>query len=369
MSTKTLADVVEALIGAAYIDGGLPKALACISIFLRELDWKPLAACQEILHSLAPPDVPLPPMLVPLEELIGYTFTKKSLLIEAITHASFTVGHVHGCLERLEFLGDAILDDIVVSHLFPLNLSHDRMHLLKTASVNGDLLGFLALESHAEEDEVIIEIDFSPSGMDLNPQNSAGMQRKLKRTRRKIPLWKFMRHSSIEIVQQQTKATGGHADLRGQIIHTLEHGSSYPWSLLARLHPAKFFSDMVEAVLGAVWVDSGDMSACVRVAERLGILPVLSRLAKEDVHVLHPKQELGEIAGHRTVKYLLTLPEDAAGRQSVTRNYACKVMIGDRCVAEVDDGVARDEAETKAAEIAVRVLKNEQADAKQAAEH
>ncbi|KAF3343611.1 hypothetical protein VdG2_08405 [Verticillium dahliae VDG2] len=369
MSTKTLADIVEALIGAAYIDGGLPKALGCISIFLRELDWKPLPACQEILYSLASPDVPLPPMLVPLEDLIGYTFTKKSLLIEAITHASFTVGHVNGCLERLEFLGDAILDDIVVSHLFPLNLSHDRMHLLKTASVNGDLLGFLALECHAEEDEVIIDIDFSPSDTDFNPQNSAGVEQKLKQTRRKIPLWKFMRHSSIEVVQQQTKAASVHADLRGQIMHALEHGSSYPWSLLARLHPAKFFSDMVEAVLGAVWVDSGDMGACIRVAERLGILPVLSRLAKEDVHVLHPKQELGEIAGPRTVKYLLTLPEDAAGLQSATRKYACKVMVGDRCVAEVDDGVARDEVETKAAEVAVQTLKNEQADAKQVAEH
>lgn len=369
MSTKTLADIVEALIGAAYIDGGLPKALGCISIFLRELDWKPLPACQEILYSLASPDVPLPPMLVPLEDLIGYTFTKKSLLIEAITHASFTVGHVNGCLERLEFLGDAILDDIVVSHLFPLNLSHDRMHLLKTASVNGDLLGFLALECHAEEDEVIIDIDFSPSDTDFNPQNSAGVEQKLKQTRRKIPLWKFMRHSSIEVVQQQTKAASVHADLRGQIMHALEHGSSYPWSLLARLHPAKFFSDMVEAVLGAVWVDSGDMGACIRVAERLGILPVLSRLAKEDVHVLHPKQELGEIAGPRTVKYLLTLPEDAAGLQSATRKYACKVMVGDRCVAEVDDGVARDEVETKAAEVAVQTLKNEHPDAKQAAEH
>ncbi|EGY15781.1 uncharacterized protein VDAG_06945 [Verticillium dahliae VdLs.17] len=316
MSTKTLADIVEALIGAAYIDGGLPKALGCISIFLRELDWKPLPACQEILYSLASPDVPLPPMLVPLEDLIGYT-----------------------------------------------------MHLLKTASVNGDLLGFLALECHAEEDEVIIDIDFSPSDTDFNPQNSAGVEQKLKQTRRKIPLWKFMRHSSIEVVQQQTKAASVHADLRGQIMHALEHGSSYPWSLLARLHPAKFFSDMVEAVLGAVWVDSGDMGACIRVAERLGILPVLSRLAKEDVHVLHPKQELGEIAGPRTVKYLLTLPEDAAGLQSATRKYACKVMVGDRCVAEVDDGVARDEVETKAAEVAVQTLKNEQADAKQVAEH
>ena len=39
MSTKTLADVVEALIGAAYLSGGLPKAATCLKIFLPEVPW------------------------------------------------------------------------------------------------------------------------------------------------------------------------------------------------------------------------------------------------------------------------------------------------------------------------------------------
>jgi ribonuclease-3 len=54
-----------------------------------------------------------------LEERIGYTFLNRELAGEALTHAS----HSHEmpdqpCNERLEFLGDAVLELIVSTHLF-----------------------------------------------------------------------------------------------------------------------------------------------------------------------------------------------------------------------------------------------------------
>ena len=59
--------------------------------------------------------------LATLEEVLGYTFQNKDLLKQALTHRSylnenpdFTLGHN----ERLEFYGDAILEDIVTGHLF-----------------------------------------------------------------------------------------------------------------------------------------------------------------------------------------------------------------------------------------------------------
>jgi len=39
MSSKTLADVVEALIGAAFVDGGLEKAYQCIRTLLPREIW------------------------------------------------------------------------------------------------------------------------------------------------------------------------------------------------------------------------------------------------------------------------------------------------------------------------------------------
>ena len=51
-----------------------------------------------------------------LEEKIGYEFQDKKLLLQALTHSSFSNEqkiNKHPNYERLEFLGDAILDAIV----------------------------------------------------------------------------------------------------------------------------------------------------------------------------------------------------------------------------------------------------------------
>jgi len=50
-----------------------------------------------------------------LEEKLGYSFKDKKLLDEALTHKSFTKEYNN---ERLEFLGDAVLDLIVGEYLF-----------------------------------------------------------------------------------------------------------------------------------------------------------------------------------------------------------------------------------------------------------
>lgn len=56
-----------------------------------------------------------------LESALGYTFTNKSLLRNALTHSSFAnENRSSDCCdnERLEFLGDAILGFVVADHLF-----------------------------------------------------------------------------------------------------------------------------------------------------------------------------------------------------------------------------------------------------------
>ena len=55
-----------------------------------------------------------------LEEKLGYTFSDRELLTEALTHSSYANeqrGKVQ-CNERLEFLGDAVLGLIVARYLF-----------------------------------------------------------------------------------------------------------------------------------------------------------------------------------------------------------------------------------------------------------
>jgi len=50
-----------------------------------------------------------------LEEIIGYKFNDKQLIIEALTHKSYKKPYNN---ERLEFLGDAVLDLIVGEYLY-----------------------------------------------------------------------------------------------------------------------------------------------------------------------------------------------------------------------------------------------------------
>jgi ribonuclease III len=78
-----------------------------------------------------------------LERLIGHDFSNKALLTQALTHRSF--GSINN--ERLEFLGDGVLNFIVASQLylkFPKldegDLSRLRAHLVKEPT-----LGELAL--------------------------------------------------------------------------------------------------------------------------------------------------------------------------------------------------------------------------------
>ena len=50
MSTKTLADVVESLIGAAFEDGGFAKAIECLKIFKPDVDWSKASEAHTILY-------------------------------------------------------------------------------------------------------------------------------------------------------------------------------------------------------------------------------------------------------------------------------------------------------------------------------
>lgn len=82
--------------------------------------------------------------LAPLEERLGYVFKDKSILIQAITHRSYINEHADFAYphnERLEFLGDAVLELVVTEHLF-VNYSNPEGELTnwRAALVNAKTL-------------------------------------------------------------------------------------------------------------------------------------------------------------------------------------------------------------------------------------
>ena len=73
-----------------------------------------------------------------IEEIIEYTFKEKSLLIKAFKHRSFLTLNNEESIssnERLEFLGDAVLDLIVTEHLYNVFPNEKEGDLSKKKSV------------------------------------------------------------------------------------------------------------------------------------------------------------------------------------------------------------------------------------------
>ncbi|CAK7198922.1 Dicer-like protein 2 [Sporothrix eucalyptigena] len=96
------------------------------------------------------------------------------------------------------------------------------------------------------------------------------------------------------------------SDLQSHMPKQLWTGHKYPWELLLGLGANKFHSDILEAVIGAIWVDSGSMTEVERLLEKVGILPYLRRAVKEDIHLMHPKEELGTVTGSAKIRYEVT---------------------------------------------------------------
>lgn len=53
-----------------------------------------------------------------VERIIGYKFKKPKLLIKALTHSSYSNEHKVESNERLEFLGDAVIEFIITERLY-----------------------------------------------------------------------------------------------------------------------------------------------------------------------------------------------------------------------------------------------------------
>lgn len=95
------------------------------------------------------------PDLSQLEGILGVAFENQNLLIEAITHRSYLNEHPDFKLdhnERLEFLGDAVLELVVTEYLYK-NFGNPEGELTnwRASLVNGDSLAAVAYKMGFED--------------------------------------------------------------------------------------------------------------------------------------------------------------------------------------------------------------------------
>ena len=72
------------------------------------------------------------------------------LLLEAFTHPSYTENTITGSYQRLEFLGDAILDFLVTQHIYnnsKKDLAPGELTDLRSALVNNNIFAVIAVNN------------------------------------------------------------------------------------------------------------------------------------------------------------------------------------------------------------------------------
>ncbi|KAJ6805137.1 endoribonuclease Dicer-like protein 1-like [Iris pallida] len=242
LSSKTLADVVEALIGVYYVEGGKIAAnhlMRWIGIEV-EFDPKDLIDAKHVV----PESILRSVDFDSLEGALNVKFNDKGLLVEAITHASRPSSGV-SCYQRLEFVGDAVLDHLITRHLFftYTDLPPGRLTDLRAAAVNNENFARVAV---------------------------------------KHKLHLHLRHGSTALEAQIRDFV---KDVRDELLKPGFNSFG-----LGDCKAPKVLGDIVESIAGAIFLDSGrDTSVVWRVFQ-----PLLHPMVTPETLPMHPVRELQE---------------------------------------------------------------------------
>ncbi|PON73127.1 Endoribonuclease Dicer-like3a [Parasponia andersonii] len=140
MGSKTIADCVEALIGAYYVGCGLTAAIHMMKWFGIDAELEPSLVLEAISIASLRSYTPKAHAIATLESKLEYVFSTKGLLQEAITHASYQEFSLGYCYQRLEFLGDSVLDLLTTLYLYETYRDIDPGELtdLRSACVSNE---------------------------------------------------------------------------------------------------------------------------------------------------------------------------------------------------------------------------------------
>lgn len=254
MCSKTIADSVEALIGSYLVGGGLSAALEFMSWLNIPVAYESGLVDIAFKHASVHPNILSRINIHMLESQLGYVFNNKALLVEAITHASQPDSEGVFCYQRLEFLGDSVLDFLITRHLFKEHpdLTPGVLTDLRSAAVNNDSFAYVAV---------------------------------------KYNLQQYIRHGSVMLLGQITK-----------FVRAVQHCigvKGCPFSSCGVKAP-KVLGDIVESIAGAILVDSRfDVEHVWKIMK-----PLLSPIVTPETLHLHPIREVSELChleGYRIV--------------------------------------------------------------------
>ncbi|XP_057785213.1 endoribonuclease Dicer homolog 1-like [Salvia miltiorrhiza] len=311
LSGKTLADVVEALIGVYYVEGGKHAANHLMRWTGIDIDFD----LKEINYSIVPNSVPDNILRTvdfdALEKVLNMQFSDKGLLVEAITHASRPSSGV-SCYQRLEFVGDAVLDHLITRHLFftYTDLPPGRLTDLRAAAVNNENFARVAVKHNLH-----LHLRHGSSALEKQIRD-------------------FVKEVQVELSKPGFNSFG-----------------------LGDCKAPKVLGDIVESIAGAIFLDAGCNTALVWKVFQ----PLLDPMVTPETLPMHPVRELQERCQQQAegLEYKAT----RSGNLATVEVYVDGVQVG------VAHNAQKKMAQKLAARNALETLKEkEMADAKKSAE-
>ncbi|KAI8601929.1 hypothetical protein EDD21DRAFT_92820 [Dissophora ornata] len=147
---------LKQLVGQGFLSSGFDKALSAATLHLEPFqgiqEWSDFGKAYRTARSLATD--PTTTVSVPengevemVEAILGYVFEDRRLLMEALLHPRTNACYGEPSYDRLEFLGDAVLD-VVAAHYWSLRYPRRSTELtieLKRRSVTNVTLGTLCV--------------------------------------------------------------------------------------------------------------------------------------------------------------------------------------------------------------------------------
>ncbi|KAH6692388.1 RNase3 domain-containing protein [Plectosphaerella plurivora] len=269
LSDKSIADVCEAVIGASYLtgssEGDFDMAIRAVTAVVKNKRHKMTNYAQYYgafkmpAWQAAEPTAVQLEMTQQIEKEMGYRFNSPALLRSAFKHPSYPRQYENiPNYQRLEFLGDALLDMVCVDFLFRKFPQADPQWLTehKMAMVSNHFLGSLC-----------VNLGFSRRILHF----SNDMASQLKEYVDSLSL-------ARDEAAEEAKTTG----------------EFFPNYWLNVPQPPKFLADVLEAYIGAIFVDSQyDYSQVQRFFEA-HIRPFFTDMALYDSFAgKHPVTSLG----------------------------------------------------------------------------
>ncbi|KAH9670551.1 Endoribonuclease Dicer [Citrus sinensis] len=285
VKSKTVADVVEALIGAFLSTGGENVGLIFLDRIGIKVDFVNVPYQRQFqVHAERLVNVRH------LESLLNYSFRDPSLLVEALTHGSYMLPEIPRCYQRLEFLGDAVLDYLITVYLYNKypGLSPGYLTDMRSASVNNDCYALSSV---------------------------------------KHGLHKHILHASHELYKR--------INITVDSFEKLSLGSTFGWESVTSF--PKALGDIIESLAGAIFVDSG----CNREVVFQSIRPLLEPMITPETMRFHPVRELTEYCQKNHFSMKKPVASRISGKAAVTVEVQANGRLFEHTFLDADKKTAK----------------------------